>query len=232
MINERERILETIRKLMALAESTHSEAEATAAALQAQKLIARHDVAQSELTPEQFGEVVEIKTDFERWERWRSWLARVVADNFRCKHYFSLLSAKHKARIVFVGHELDAKAACVSYSALCRVCSYQAGREEREQREYYGTAAGVRATYATGFVAGVRDELERNSVALMLVRQPEVDDYYDALELGQLRKAPRQRMPRQARSLYDQAHQAGREAVRSSRLDGQKGLESHDHDDR
>ncbi|MBQ9005795.1 MAG: hypothetical protein IJ092_05415, partial [Atopobiaceae bacterium] len=201
-------------------------AEAAAAALQAQRLIARHEVTQDELSEGDLGDVVEVESRWVDNERWRGWLAYVVAQNFRCKAYYK--KGPHPRLDVFVGHELDARAAELTYTHLSQVALRLCGRVERRYRAMYGTARGVRHAYMSGFVDGIREELERGTQALMLVRQQDVDDYFDELShnFSTERKRRVIKVPHDHKAIYADGHECGVDAVRKSRVGGQKGLAS------
>lgn len=85
--DERAKILERIKKLMALADNRGAtEAEAMAAALAAQKLIAEYDVEEWELHSKDAEPMVEKRSD-KASRRWRWHLAAIIGPAFRCRHF-------------------------------------------------------------------------------------------------------------------------------------------------
>lgn len=85
--DERAKILERIKKLMALADNRDAtEAEAMAAALAAQKLIAEYDVEEWELHSKDAEPMVEKRSD-KASRRWRWHLAAIIGPAFRCRHF-------------------------------------------------------------------------------------------------------------------------------------------------
>lgn len=220
----RDKIIEKIRKLLALSADTPAAAEAAAAALKAQRLIARHDVTDTELSQGDLGEVTEVETGRSDNERWRAWLAVAIAENFRCKTYCKVGGG---GRVdVFVGHELDARAATLTHEHLAKIALCLARRHERRHRATFGTASGVRLAYMMGFVAGIREELEKGTMALMLVRQPDVDEYFDELQSRFVKPRARRTVyaPHGAVAIADAGRVDGRDAVRRTRIGGQAAL--------
>lgn len=234
----RENIITRIKKLLALAADNASPAEAAAAALKAQKLIVDNDVSKSELYEEEPENIVEVAGDDVNGKPWATVLARAIADNFRCQHMYHQHGYKSwssgrthidSRKPVFVGYETDAEAASVTFNRLYEIGERLADAECRRQRRLYGTAAGVRNSFlvgdgvSTGYVGGIRSELEKQSQELMLVRRKEVDDYYEELTRGC------SSMRSSVRGCYDneaarQGYKAGRDSVRSARLAGQAAL--------
>lgn len=228
-----EKIIERIKKLLALAKNNINAAEATAAALKAQKLIADYDVSKADLYGEKKDEITEVENELNiKSNPWAKRLAHAIADNFRCrlyinwegyKNFWTGRSTKTAEHIVFMGYETDALAAKVTYDKLYEVGLKLANAECRRVRERYGTASGVKNSFLLGYVKGIRDELEKQSVALVLVRPKAVDDYAEerTADFSQSRSTVRNA---NVGSSYDSGRKAGRDSVRSARLAGQKGL--------
>lgn len=226
---KRKSIIDRIKKLLALAADNPSAAEATAAALKAQKLIADNDVAKSELYEKVEETISEIHSDRYKGNLWSLVLARTIADNFRCqlyRHGFQEWGGKEYS-IVFVGYETDAQAATVTFNNLFKIGNRLADAEVRMARQRYGTAAGVKDSYLMGrgdggFVGGIRSELEKQCHELMLVRSEKVDDYYEEISRG-FGKV-RQRRRTYSEGYESKGFKAGRDSVRSARMGGQMAL--------
>lgn len=140
-----------------------------------------------------------------------------MADNFRCMCYMHW--TRHRSREVekqqvFVGYELDARAASMTYEKLAEVGEGLARDECSRYRRLHGSARGVRNSFLSGYVSGVRAELEKQCQALMLVCPKAVVDYYDALDLG---KGRSRRFARVA-DASEAGKAAGRDAVRAGRI--------------
>lgn len=226
------KIIDRIKKLLALAKGNENAAEATAAALMAQKLIAEHDVSKAELHEDEPENLVEVRSESDTNSNpWGIKLAHAIADNFRCRMYLHSTSefdhrvwrTKTCRNIVFMGYDTDAEAAKVTFDRLYKIGNRLANAECRRERERWGSAAGVRNSYLTGFTKGIQDELEKQCVALMLVRPQAVDDFAD--EVTSSFKTVRTRVRNSNdRAAYDSGRAAGRESVRSARLGGQAAL--------
>lgn len=218
-MSDREAIIERIRKLQSHSvENGATEAEAIAFALKAQKLIADNNIEDWELGEDCKQEVIEVTTEKSYSRAWRSFLAVAIADNFRCKSVQSMRytgGSKRKPFITFIGYECDAKAASMVFEHLYAVGN-RLGKAH-ENRCY--TDPDAYENFVRGFVQGVRDELEKQCQALMLVCPQEVNDYMDGMSLKRARSP---------RAIYGNAHsqaagrEAGRDAVRSRRVEGGK----------
>jgi hypothetical protein len=184
----RENTIERIKKLLELAANNPSEAEATAAALAAQRLIAQHDVRDEELMQTAEEVIAEIESGNFKGNPWAIMLAHAIVDNFRCRMYltangyrnwYSGRMCKTDQRVVFMGRETDATAATETFNRLFEIGNKLAAREAREQLRLYGTARGVKNSFLLGYVDGIKGELEAQCMALALFCPKEVSDYAD-----------------------------------------------------
>ena len=225
-------IIERIKKLLALAKDNPNAAEATAAALKAQKLIAEHDVSKAELHENEPENLVEVKSESDTHGKpWGVALASAIADNFRCRLYLNSTRdydhwtgrSKSHRHIVFMGYDTDAEAAKVTFDRLYEIGNRLANAACRKERERWGSASGVRNSYLLGFVRGIKDELEKQSVALVLVRPKAVDDFADEVTAGFKKSRTRVRNTGD-RAAYNSGREAGRDSVRSARMKGQAAL--------
>lgn len=215
---DREKIIELVEKLLAMTEDAGcTQAEAVAFALKAQRLIAEHDISEDELGQKRgCGEIKPVITRSARRE-WRSLLAAVIAENFRCKTYLEYcdgLGSRADVKVVFYGYESDARAAAFTFDHL-----YDAGhrlaRDARTGRMLRGDAY---RSFTAGFVNGVRGELEKQSVALMLVLPLEVAESYEKFseDFGFVRSL---RGWHDDGGLREQGEKAGRDSVRAARVE-------------
>lgn len=221
MDNKREKIIERIKKLMAVAEDRGAtEHEAAAAALAAQRLIVQYDVEQWEIHTAEEEPIEEVYASHAP-RRWRWHLARVIAPAFRCKYLETTKSAFHKTNwrnehlITFYGYKTDATAAAMTFNTLYKIGNRLASRYSR------GAAYGTYNAYVVGFVAGIASELEKQTEALMIVVPPKVKEKYEerfngikgvdtTLKLG---------CGWDAHNAESQGFMDGREAVRSHRFE-------------
>lgn len=182
---DRDNIIQKIRKLLALANNNPSAAEATASALKAQKMIANYDIAKEELYDTVNEEIVEIESVTYKGNAWNWYLAKAIADNFRCRVYRWGHGKGLGYAYRFVGYEADAEACSIVFNQLYKLGNKLGDAEARKIRKETGTAVGVKGTFLIGekgdggFVGGIRKELEKQCQALMLVIPKSVNDYMD-----------------------------------------------------
>jgi len=221
-MQDRSEIIDRIRKLLALATDNPNPAEAAQAAMMAQRLIVKNDVADYELMEKvETQKIIESHSCDARRNAWSSKLAGVVADAFRCQiyrwHY-----KDDTVHWVFVGYELDATAAKQVFDTLFEIGNRLAAEECRIFRRVFGTARGVKNSYLNGFVSGIRSELEKQSKELMVVRSKEVDEAYDKITEGFGTFYTRTRTTNPLAN--QRGFEDGRDSVRGHRMDGQKAL--------
>lgn len=229
---ERDTVISRIRKLLALGHDGANAEEATSAVLMAQRLIAKYDIADDELHD---GDGVEsdicgIETEpLVTAKSWRWNLAHLIADNFRCKVYESpdLGTAKRTGRLVvrkkfiFYGYEQDAQAACLAFIYLYRTGNRLAGAVVRSLKRKGSSVNGAFNSYITGFLAGLRVELEKQSMELMLVMPLAVSEQFEAEVSGGLKSSPGRELScdYRRRNLIEKGRSDGRDAVRSRMLE-------------
>nr|DAH85023.1 MAG TPA: Protein of unknown function (DUF2786) [Bacteriophage sp.] len=181
-----EKIIEKIRKCLALAANNPSEEEAKAAALQAQKLLAKYNISMVDIEAMEKTEekIVESAVWFDECVKgvaraWKYELARIVANNFRCKHFFY-----GKKAAVFYGHEMDAKTAAEVYKYLFAMGDKLANRVTyRALRAYHkrgesAKVSGIYNSWVRGFLKGLEESLSQQCTALALVVPEDVTSAY------------------------------------------------------
>lgn len=182
MSTDREKILAKIRKLLALGnDKGATEAEAVAAVLAAQRLMTEYDVEDYELHSSDEEPIVSESSN-PASRSWRGHLGNVVADNFRCKMYLETQWPRIY-RVVFYGYRSDAQAASMAFNYLYKIGNRLANRHCAEERALCGHAYGKYNSYILGFVDGVRQELEKQSQALMIVVPPKVKDEFEEMTM-------------------------------------------------
>ena len=112
---ENEKILAKIKKLFELSGNNPSEEEAKSAALKAQQLMVEYGIEYAEVQATDVSKTEPIGTvECEvPAKKWKYELARLVANNFRCKHFL-----RGKDVIVFFGHKTDALIAAETFDYL------------------------------------------------------------------------------------------------------------------
>lgn len=173
---KQEKIIQTIKKVLELSKNNPSEEEAKSAALKAQELLAKYHIDIAEVEGEEDVEqITEIRVDLPP-KKWKYTLARIVSDNFRCKHFYY-----GKSCVVFYGHETDAEVAAETFKYLFDLGNRLAGREVDRVFAETGTSAGVYNSFVKGFCDGVKEVLEAQCTALMIVVPKDVNESYEEL---------------------------------------------------
>ena len=216
---DREKILAKIRKLLALGnDKGATEAEAVSAVLKAQRLMAEYDVEEYELHSSDEEPIVETPSA-PASRSWRGNLGDVIADNFRCKMYLSMMPPRIY-KVVFYGYKSDAQAAAMAFNYLYRIGNRLANRHCAEVRQILGSAYGRYNSYVLGFVDGVRQELEKQSQALMIVVPPKVKDEFEEMTMywSEARGGINTSLLKNCGSSFSEGQESGRDAVRARRM--------------
>lgn len=168
----KEQAIEKIKKCLALANNNSSDAEARAALLQAQKFMAKYNVS-VEMTEGEEAIAYAKEMCVHRYDAaYRKPLASVIADNFRCKYYL------YGTRIVFFGRDTDARIAKEAFEYAYEFAMREGNKLENKAYAEYGTAKGVHSSYTAGFIAGLKEALEAQCTALMIVTPQDVKDEF------------------------------------------------------
>lgn len=171
----KEQAIEKIQKLLALADDKANENEAKAALLMAQKLMAKYDV---NVEVSECGEKITYASEVckHRYDAaYRKPLAHVIADNFRCKFYL------HGAQVTFFGRDFDARVAKEAFEYAYEFAMKEGNKLENAAYAKYGTARGVHSSYTAGFIAGLKEALEAQCTALMIVTPQDVKDEFTVM---------------------------------------------------
>jgi hypothetical protein len=170
MQNE-EKIIQTIRKILELSKNNPSEEEAKSAALKAQEMLAKYHIDMREVESIDMDEVEsidEVRVDLPS-KKWKYKLAKIVADNFRCKHFYI-----GRGTLVFYGHKTDADIAAETFKYLFNIGNILAGREVDRVFRETGTSSNVYNSFVSGFCAGIEEALGEQCKALMIVTPEDV----------------------------------------------------------
>lgn len=222
----REDIINRIRKLLALGKDNDNAEEATSAVLMAQRLIVKYGVSDDELDADGGAPADIIGVDTEPLVSARAWrwhLANLIAKNFRCKtwqtKYMSAGCARKK--FTFYGYEQDAQAASLAFTYLYRTGNRLANAAVRELRGKGRPVNGAFNSYLTGFLRGLRTELEKQSMELLVVMPLAVTERYETEVAPSIKSSPGRELSCDYRrkGLIEQGMCDGRDAVRSRRLE-------------
>lgn len=218
-MQNRDKIISKIQKLLALADNNPNEAECIAAALKAQKLISEYDVEDSELYDVEEPLVEYFTYKFTR-KIWRGYLAAIIADNFRCKSYIKTVrdfedDFKLRNTCCFIGYKHDVQAALLVYDKCVEIGERLAKERFDYYKRIYGSAEGVKNTFLEGFCSGIREELSKQCYALALTTPEGVIKYMNNLNLNTTTFSPNVT----SFDDYSEGVARGKDAIRSSRLE-------------
>lgn len=178
---DNQKIINKIKKLLALSERNSSDMEAESALLAAQRLMAEHGIIMDEVKEaEQNGDVVtSAYTEFiARMPWWHRALAKVIASNFKCDYTIHTLreDGKLNGRAArFFGHPEDVEICKTVYCYAVRQAGWLASVYAREYKKRTGvsSAGGIKNDFLNGFICGIRDkfkkQVEKNGWGLIVV---------------------------------------------------------------
>lgn len=225
MNTERDSIIEKIKKLLEhTTDKGATEAEAIQFALKAQQLIAEHNVSEEELTGEELENIESVTcSEAGKVMYWGQMLASIIAQNFRCKMFWQKKNKKRALNYpVFYGYESDAFAAKMVFLRLYKIGKRLGNDERKVAKAFYQDNFMGKAAYdsfTTGFVIGVQTELEKQSVALMIVTPLAVKESFDLFSEGfSARTSKDTRSQYRINDVYNDGVEAGRDAVRAGRV--------------
>lgn len=204
MMVHKEKAIERVRKILAVARETTYAGEAQQALLRAQELLMRHGLSESEVEllaeTEDMQAVTHVTVDeLGKKVDWRGRLASTIAENFRCTCYYSRPRAERRIRLRFVGLESDAAIAAEVYKSAIEAITHLAKRYLEERRQALSRAPGIgdamqsRSSFIGGFLLGLHDQFKeqiaKNSWALALIQDEKVQAEVDGLNLQEARKS-------------------------------------------
>lgn len=169
-----DKIVDKIKKLLALSKNNPSEQEAQAAMLKAQELMAQYNIDIETTNNETIEYSIEVCNH--KWNMgFRKLLGAVIADNFRCKMFLT------GNNVTFLGHKADAKIAR-------EVFEYAYEFALRQGNKFYNRAytlgtktRGVFNSYVSGFIRGLESKLQEQCRALVLVTPKDVQDKFEEM---------------------------------------------------
>ena len=210
------KLMEKVQKLLALANgNNNSEDEAKAATLKAQRLIAEYNLDMSQLNPEEIAYKL-VRAVHPNNNGYRASLASILAPNFRCKCVFV------GGVVHFFGREGEVDACTEIFNNLYVTMRRNGQRQEREARKEGRSTHGVANCYWTGFMKGLKDELDSQSRALMIIVPEDVKDKFAERfpTLGKFHGG--QRHTGYDSSAYNSGYSDGRNSMKKGQLDTAK----------
>ena len=166
------KVIKKIKNLMDLAGNNPNENEAIAASLKAQELLAKYKISLTD-TEGDFREqeiiTAEANLRSDSGKKWKAYLAPIIAKAFYVKNY------RCGHRIFFYGYSKDVEIATKVYQTLFVIGNKGARQIYYKCRKEGKPTKGVMNAYLVGFVEGVREALEKQSTALMVITPREVE---------------------------------------------------------
>lgn len=168
-------IVEKIKRLLALGDDSrnNSEEEARAAMLKAHELMAKYDIT---LDATECDKVEYIHQYCEsKWNMgFRKPLAVIIANNFRCETYLE----SRGGRIIFFGHNTDATIAKEVFEFAYNFALSEGNKHYNRNYNMGLNTRGVFNSYVRGFLSGLKQSLDKQSTALMVITPPDVKEKF------------------------------------------------------
>ena len=175
---KQEQALDKIKKLLALSENNPSEGESKAALLKAQKLMAEYDIAMEDMENSETAENLIVYCEHKWNFGYRKALASVISKNFRVETFIS------KQQVCFFGHRLDAEIAKNTFETAYRVINTLANRAYYSAKADGRETVGVYNSYANGFIFGLKQALDAQCTALLIVTPEDVKTEFKEMTSG------------------------------------------------
>lgn len=203
-MSETEKILEKVKKVLALSNNNSSQAESETALLLAQEILAKNGLSMDDVNflNAETKEIVESECISKgRLCWWYGILASIIADNFRCK-VWSLRRKHTSTKMMFLGVKSDVELAKTVFAHAVDMVQYHSNSYIKELKlinenlfEEYpkgilnSAFLKYKNTYINGFLSGLRDkfkeQVKRNDWGLVLVVDPEVTKKFEDKKLKQ-----------------------------------------------
>jgi hypothetical protein len=187
---EKEALTARIKKLFALS-SSDFEAEARAALLKAQELMEEHGISMAQVDSvstdrDEFSTIAEGAVDkgSKTIASWQKRLARVVAENFRCRIFFRSYRTYERDIIVYgLNQDVEVARQVINFALLSARNSWQKYKKARERREgkmpSRAHTEALKNDYMRAFTQGVKEAFEKQvrEKAIVLTLDPRVPKY-------------------------------------------------------
>ena len=218
-MENREDILKKIDKLLALAGNNPNENEAISAALKAQELMAKYNIELAEVQGTESGQEITKETYTPKKSshyvsKWKYSLSQIIAKNFCCKTY-----SLGRDAIVFYGYEKDAKIAQQVFGFLFETGNKLADKYYRKCKNAGRETKGLLNTYLSGFCEGIKEVLDKQCTALMVVIPKEVEESYEEYSKNFRKISNKLRTSSDGRAFQD-GKQDGRETATARTIEG------------
>ena len=171
MDNANNKIVDKIKKLLSLGGNNPNENEAQAAILKAHELMAEHGIHSASTEDEVTYSRESCKHKGNR--KYRRNLASIIASNFRCRSYIN------NGTVTFFGHSTDVRIAKEAFEYAYSYSYKASNRLYSEARKKGRAGNGIVNSYAIGFIRGLKEKLDAQSTALMVITPPDVNKEFE-----------------------------------------------------
>lgn len=207
----KEALMKKVEKLLSLAGNNPSQEEAQAAMAKAQKLIAEHNLNMDELEGEK-ETIAVVVCEHPNNNGYRTKLAIILAPNFRCRPIMV------GPQVAFIGHKTDAEVCKKVFEYAYKVARRGGQKEERRLRSETGSAKGVFNSFVSGFCVGIKEVLDEQCRALMIVVPDDVEQKLKEQSCGKFKGGMKN--SGSDMEAYMAGKKAGREHMRSRQISG------------
>jgi len=183
--NMDDKVIDKVRKALALANDNPNDSEAHTAMLLAQRLLAKNGLTLKDVEGEQesLKKVVQenIIPNSGRIPWWKKQLAMVISDNFKCK-CFTVNYGNYNSAIAYFGLEDDVMIAKEVYQYAENILDKLATRYVQKLYRDGKETKGMRNEYMYGFMNGLKEkfkeQVEKNDWGLIIVTDALVEQRY------------------------------------------------------
>ncbi|HBG2785068.1 DUF2786 domain-containing protein [Clostridioides difficile] len=169
-----DKIINKIKKLLALSTNNTSYEEAQSAILKAQRLMAKYDIDVMDINEGEDEEEIKVSYEYVKISRaWKYELASIIANNFRCKSF------TRGRNIAFYGRSTDSEVAKEVFSFLFKLGHSHANKIIYKKAKEDRCCVGIYNSYVVGYMDGIKSKLEEQSTKLALVIPKEVEEEYE-----------------------------------------------------
>lgn len=208
---KQDKIVEKIKKLLALAGNNPSEQEAQAAYAKAQALMAQYSIELSEESGEEI-EIIAMQVHHKDNCGYRKPLAVVIANNFRVKVFMT------GNTVTFFGTKMDVEIAKEIFEHAYNYAYKRGFKLERDARKAGEDTHGLANSYFSGFIAGLKAILDEQCKALMIVTPKEVEDAWEERIKGMKKGSGGQRFSKGINyGAYLKGYEDGQEHMRKTK---------------
>lgn len=207
-MNEQE-MMNKVQKLLALAGNNPNENEAQAAYAKAQAIIAEYNLDMSEAEGQKVDFIVK-ECEHPNNNGYRKVLAMIIAENFRVKAFMS------NNMVNFFGMKQDVEVAVEVFNHAYKYSRKRGSQIEREYRKAGRSTHGIANSYWAGFCKGLKDILDEQCKALMIVTPQEVEDKWKEYSSG-FRKGRGGMRTGGNSDCYEQGYREGKEHMRTTK---------------